>query len=50
MYRDFGVKNKEYTAEDVKRIAQQITKRDLTSFFSDYVDGDKIIPRQTDIR
>ncbi len=44
MYRDFAVTNKEYTSEDVKRIAEQITNRDLASFFSDYVDGGKIIP------
>jgi predicted metalloprotease with PDZ domain len=44
MYRDLALKDKKYTIEDVKRIAGQISNRDFSSFFTDYVEGIKIIP------
>ncbi|MDQ3749539.1 MAG: hypothetical protein M3367_11115 [Acidobacteriota bacterium] len=44
MYRDFALKDKKYSVEDIKRIAKQISNEDLSNFFVDYVEGIKIIP------
>lgn len=44
MYRGFALKDKKYTVEDIKRIAEQISNREFSSFFADYVEGIKIIP------
>ncbi len=44
MYRDFALKDKKYTIEDVKKIAEQISNRDFSRFFTDYIEGVKIIP------
>ncbi len=39
MYREFGSSNKGYTAKDYKRIAEELSGRDLTQFFSLYIEG-----------
>ncbi len=44
MYRDFALKDKKYTIEDVKKIAEQISNRNFSYFFTDYVEGIKVIP------
>lgn len=44
MYRDFALKDKKYTVENIKKIVKQISKQDFSNFFADYVEGNKIIP------
>lgn len=44
MYRDFALKDKKYTIEDIKKIAEQISNQNFSNFFADYVEGTKIIP------
>ena len=44
MYQDFALKDKKYTAQDVKKIANQVSNQDFSNFFMDYVEGIKIIP------
>ena len=44
MYRDFTLKDKKYNAQDIQRIAKQISNQDFSNFFADYVEGIKIIP------
>ncbi len=43
MYRDFALKDKKYSVDDVRKIAEQISNQDFSDFFADYVEGVKII-------
>ncbi len=44
MHRDFAIKDKKFTTADVQRIAEALSNRDFSSFFADYIEGNKIIP------
>jgi predicted metalloprotease with PDZ domain len=44
MYRDFALKDKKYSVEDIKRIAKQTSNQDFSDFFANYVEGVQIIP------
>lgn len=44
MYRDFALKDKKYSVEDVRKISEQISNQDFSNFFADFIEGVKIIP------
>ncbi len=46
LYRDFALKNKGYTSNDVKRVAEKISGLNLNKFFRDYVFGVEPLPYQ----
>jgi len=44
MYRDFALKEKGYTSDDVRLICEQISGLELKQFFADYVHGVEPLP------
>ncbi len=44
MYQNFAAKGQKFAVADVRKIAGEVAGKDLSTFFADHIDGNKIIP------